>query len=462
MNNYFNFRRFNNEYLITNDFGRYMFLSNKDFKDFAGQKTDLSSDIGELLKDNLFAYQTSPEAFTDNAIFHYRNAKNYIFSSTGLHIFVVTDSCNMSCRYCQAQNECSKAVKMMSKEVAKKAADIVLSSPQKDITIEFQGGEPLLNFETIKYTVLYIENNNKGKNVDFSIVTNLTLLTDEMVDFIKEHNISISTSIDGPEQLHNYNRPYINGNGTFERVVASLSRLKKANISAGAIQTTTKKSLKFEKEIIDTYVDLGLNNIFIRPLSPLGYAKQNWPSIGYSAKEFVDFYGDCLDYIISLNLDGIYMRENHAGLFLNKIFTGVSSNYMELRSPCGAAVGQLAYYYDGGIFTCDEGRMMHEMGISVFKLGDVFKNTYDDLMNSSICKKVCSSSVLESLPKCCDCVYQPYCGVCPVVNYAMNQDLIFRNWHNYRCEIYAGMLDKIFGILQKNNKNEIDVLRKWL
>ena len=262
--------------------------------------------------------------------------------------------------------------------------------------------------------------------------------------------------------MHNYNRPCINGTGSFENILQSLSKLKDADISAGAIQTTTKRSFQYTKEIINTYVSLGFNNIFIRPLSPLGYAKQNWSSIGYTAKEFVDFYENCFDYIISLNLNGTYIRENHAALFLNKILTGVSPNYMELRSPCGASVGQLAYYYDGGIFTCDEGRMMYEMGSSAFKLGDVFKSNYDDLMNSSICKRVCSSSVLESLPKCCDCVYQPYCGVCPVVNYAMNQDLIFRNWHNYRCEIYSGMLDKLFEVLQKNDKNQIEILRKWL
>lgn len=462
MNNYFNFKEFNNEYLITNDLGRYMFLSNDDFKDFVCCRTDLRSEVGKLLVDNLFAYQTSSDSFIDNSIFHYRNAKNYLFASTGLHIFVITDSCNMSCRYCQAQNECPKTTKLMSAEVAKKASDIALSSPQKAITIEFQGGEPLLNFEIIKYAVLYIEKNKKDKNVDFSIVTNLTLLTDEIIDFIKEHHINISTSIDGPMQLHNYNRPCVNGSGSFEKTLQSLSKLKDADISVGAIQTTTKRSLQYTKEIINTYVSLGFNNIFIRPLSPLGYAKQNWSTIGYTAKEFVDFYKNCFDYIISLNLNGIYIRENHAALFLNKILTGVSPNYMELRSPCGASVGQLAYYYDGEIFTCDEGRMMQEMGNPVFKLGDVFKSSYNDLMNSSICKKVCSSSVLESLPKCCDCVYQPYCGVCPVVNYAMNQDLIFRDWHNYRCEIYAGMLDKLFEVLQKNDKNQIEILRKWL
>ena len=155
------------------------------------------------------------------------------------------------------------------------------------------------------------------------------------------------------------------------------------------------------------------------------------------------------------------MKEVHASLLLNKIFGG-SVNYMDLRSPCGAGVGQLAYYSDGNIFTCDEGRMLYEMGDDTFCLGNVFNCSYNDLVSSGICKTVCASSVLESIPSCTDCVYQPYCGSCPVVNYALEKDVIEKYPRGYRCGIYSGILDCIFDILKEEDADDINILKSWI
>ena len=92
---------------------------------------------------------------------------------------------------------------MMSKETAKKAVDIAMSCPTPCISIEFQGGEPLINFEVIKYIVEYADQMaiEKNKTVEYNLVSNLTLLTDEIIDYIRQHNIGVSTSIDGDKCL---------------------------------------------------------------------------------------------------------------------------------------------------------------------------------------------------------------------------------------------------------------------
>lgn len=113
---------------------------------------------------------------------------------------------------------------------------------------------------------------------------------------------------------------------------------------------------------------------------------------------------------------------------------------MELRSPCGGAIGQLAYYYDGNIYTCDECRMLAEMGNDSFKVGNVYENTYNDLVTSDSAKTVCVSSCLECLTKCHSCVYMPYCGTCPVINLAQENNIFSRTNENYRCKIYKGMI----------------------
>lgn len=164
---------------------------------------------------------------------------------------------------------------------------------------------------------------------------------------------------------------------------------------------------------------------------------------------------------MELNKQGKPFSEGHAGIFLSKILSGQAQNYMELRSPCGAAIGQAAYYFNGDVYTCDEGRMIAEMGDSAFKLGNVYKNSYDEMMSSPVCKTVCAASVLESLPECTDCVYQPYCGTCPALNYASEHNVFKRDARGYRCQIYRGMLDAIFAILFRNDPKDIEILQTW-
>ena len=134
---------------------------------------------------------------------------------------------------------------------------------------------------------------------------------------------------------------------------------------------------------------------------------------------------------------------------------------MELRSPCGGGIGQLAYFADGRIFTCDEGRMLAEMGNDAFLLGNVFTSTYSSLVTGAACKTVCAASTLETIPTCCDCVYHPYCGICPVINYAMEGDIFPRSSNTYRCKIYKGMLNTLFEVLKNNDKTEIEILKRW-
>ena len=105
--------------------------------------------------------------------------------------------------------------------------------------------------------------------------------------------------------------------------------------------------------------------------------------------------------------------------------------------------------------------MLAEMGNNAFKLGNVFTSTYNDLKMSPVCKTVCAASILESLPSCADCVYQPYCGTCPVINFAEENNIFSRSAFGYRCSIYKGMLDKIFNILYLDNKDEIEIISSW-
>lgn len=413
----------------------------------------------ELL-DKKFIYEESDLLFLQKNRMAIRETRGYVALATSLHIFVVTTACNMSCVYCQANNGKNCSNLFMTRDIAERAVEIALESPTRCLSFEFQGGEPLLNFDVIKYIVEIAEKDKGDHEINYNVVSNLTLLTDEMVDFFKEHDFGVSTSLDGSEEVHNNNRRLSDGSGTYGKVVESLGKLRSAGLHVGAIETTTRKALTHAKEVVEGYLNLGFDSIFIRPLTPLGRAAIKWDEIGYTPEEFLEFYANVMDELIEINKNGRYMREDHSSIFLEKMH-GYMVNYMELRSPCGAGIGQLAYYADGNIYTCDEARMVSEMGDKSFLLGSVFENSYSEVIKNGTCKAVCAASILETIPSCCDCAYQPYCGVCPVVNYALQGDVIEKYPRGYRCKINSGILDYLFGIIKSDNKDSIEVLESW-
>ena len=355
--NFFNFKEFStDEFLLTNDFGNFIFLSKNNFEKLINKNlTSTDSDYNKLIELG-FIYEDE-EVFFINFVEKLRVNKSALFSRTKLHIFALTNKCNLGCVYCQAKSSHLKNG-VMKKEDALKFVDIALSSSEKELDFEFQGGEPTLNFDVLKAIVEYTETKKNDKIIRYNLVTNLYNITDEMIDFLIKYNIGISTSLDGNLELHNSNRISV-ANNSFQNLKNNIKRLKEHykkeehSFNIGAIQTTTRKSLSNPQKIIDTFIELGMDGIFLRPLSPLGNSIDSWNKIGYTAEDFLKFYKEALNYIIDLNKKGILFKENNTALFLKRIFQNSQLNYMELRSPCGAVVGQLAYNYDGNIYSCD-------------------------------------------------------------------------------------------------------------
>lgn len=462
MHNYFRYHQLNGQYLITNEAGFYSFLSEEQFQQLNHDESLRNPAKEQELIDRYFIIPGSIKDFSDRYAFPLRESRQYLFHCTSLHIFVLTTACNMQCVYCQARSGYETRYGKMNLETAERAVDFALQSPEKCLTFEFQGGEPLLNWETLKHIVEYTEEHKGEHDVDYSVVTNLSLLTTDKLDFLIEHKVGISTSLDGNALVHNSNRPFINGQETYATVLSRIHWLQEKNVYVGAIETTTRKGLQYPQELIDTYVNVGLSSIFIRPLTPLGYAVNNWREIGYTPREFLTFYQDCLDHILEINRQGILLKEGHASIFLCKILCQDGENYMELRTPCGAVTGQVAYFYNGDIYTCDEGRMLGEMGDQLFRLGNVYHDTFDKVICSSACQAMMASSCLETIPECSDCAYLPYCGTCPVLNYSEHGDIFPSRPGGYKCQIYKGMLDILFEYLSRDDEKINSIFHSWL
>lgn len=450
---------------MTNDAGNYVFLPESIFEELVSIKLEADNPLYSSLKSSGFIYEDMSSyaaEFSDKI----NCMKSCLFTGTRLFILVLTDICNQRCVYCQAGDAHTAK---MNIETCKKAIDIAVQIPVNEVNIEFQGGEPTANPETLKFAIQYAKKafENKGKKVDFSIVTNLTNPDPQLLEMLITEGVSFSTSLDGHQLLHDINRPltsrlssydaWRNGLSLYKKICESLGK----PISIGAIQTTTKQSLQFPEEIIEAYLANGLNQLYLRPLTPLGHAAVHWDKIGYTAEEYLDFYFNAVNIMISMCISGRFVKENTAALYLERILNKCSVNHTEFRSPCGAAVGQMAVNYDGKIYTCDEGRMIANMGDEIFKLGTV-ENSYRELITSPVAHAVCTASCVESLPFCSDCAYSPYCAVCPAINYGIEGDLISHVKDSYKCVISKGIIRFLINKLESNNEEEKRVLESWI
>lgn len=146
----------------------------------------------------------------------------------------VTQQCNFRCSYCpyttsEFDNQREHGSKVMSVELAKKAVDFYLnhSINQESAVIGFYGGEPLLIFNLMKEVVEYAEKRFAGKEILFTVTTNGSLFTKEILDFLIEHDFTIMVSLDGPPDIHNRSRKFAaSGKGTFETIEKNFLYIK--------------------------------------------------------------------------------------------------------------------------------------------------------------------------------------------------------------------------------------------
>ncbi len=351
----------------------------------------------------------------------------------------------------------------MSEDVAERALSIALDSPPPHIKIEFQGEERILNFQLIAKMVANAKEAapKAGKQVEFVITSNLALLTDDILSFCKKNDVLLSTSLDGPADLHNRNR-LRPGNNSYELAVKDIRAAQSAlgPDRVAALMTTTEASLDRVEAIIDEYVGLGLDGIFLRPLSPYGFAVKTKQIKKYDANQWLDFYRRGLAYILDINRAGTQFFEFYTLLLLRRMFSDRPIGYVDLRSPAGIGLGALVYNYDGKVFASDEGRMLAEMGDRTFELGHVNNADYRSLILSEKLIDLVGSSLSECAPECLNCVYESHCGADPVYHHATQRDALGIKPLSGFCSRQKGVMETLLDLLD-NSEQDAKVLRQW-
>jgi uncharacterized protein len=440
-------------FLITTEHGEWIVLDKKGYDLLRLNRLHRSQEIFNKLEDKGIIIT---EGNINSIVETYKKRKWYMFTGPSLHIVSMTSRCNHRCIYCyvSASPENSKGSDM-DEDTAKTVVDFIFQSPSKWVTIEISGGEPLLNFPVVESIIDYSNEVNKRFKRDLmhTIVTNLSVIDEDIIKFFIENRVGISTSLDGPKELHDKNRRYVGGS-SYEKTTYWIEVLKKQYKypSLGALPVVTKYSFDYGKEIVDEYVKYDLESLRFKYASPVGYARL-WDKIGYSPKEYVELWKNVLDYILHLNREGTDFREGMTALLMKKIINPVDPNFVDLSMPCGAVFGQTVYDDKGDVYTCDEGR-----AFDIFNLGNVKECTYEDIARSM------TAGYMQDLSSgysflCDNCVWKPYCGICVVCAYSTQGNMVSKLPLDFRCQAHKGMLDHLFRKLVFSEDRGL--LTKW-
>ncbi len=452
-------------YIVTNDVGEFVLLPRSELEAFVNGTLDVHGSTYRSLKAKHLLFDRHSRVALDLLALKYRTRADHVAEFTGLHIFVVTLRCDHSCHYCQVSRQTEDRTAFdMSRAHADRALELTFRSPAQALKIEFQGGEPLLNFDLVRYVVERARDLNVAhkRHLQFVIASNLSRLSDEVLSFCRTHDVLLSTSLDGPEDLHNVQRPLRDGNA-YQTTISAIAKARAVlgPNAVSALMTTTRASLVRVEEIIDEYARQGFHSVFLRSLSPYGFAVRQRLAARYSIDDWIEFYKRGLAHILTLNRRGYPMREEFTSILLQKLFSPQGSAYVDLQSPAGIGIGAVVYNYDGAVYASDEGRMLAEMGDGALRLGHLDEDAYESIMTSDRLLGLLTDTMPEGAPMCADCPFLPYCGADPAFHIATQRDAVGHKAFSAFCKKQMAVLRHLIGLLE-HDRDAREHLLRWV
>jgi len=125
---------------------------------------------------------------------------------------------------------------------------------------------------------------------------------------------------------------------------------------------------------------------------------------------------------------------------------------VDLQSPTGAGTGAVVYNYDGDVYASDEARMLAEMGDRSFRLGNVYRNSYQEIFGGAVVRGLLEASCVETLPGCADCAFAPYCGADPVFHWATQGDPIGHRPTSAFCTKNMALIRHLFELFRSGDE----------
>ena len=307
--------------------------------------------------------------------------------------FLPTYDCNLACPYClQGQDKKAQRITpegvdrilvFARKEIGKMKDQGIVP---KAIRVFLYGGEPLLEKERIRQFCKGIKclSDDAGIPAEFSMTSNFTLLDDDFIDFIEEFHIVTQVSIDGTPQQHDVRRIMRGGQGTYDRILANLEKMRARNLQdLVVIRLNIDRTNIDDAEAIISAVEKYSNDVYFGFLDH--FEGNN------------DCYSECIDrasysYEISSRLDRIL----HSHGFHSNVRFGK-------QAPCSInSINKYFIDYRCDVYKCEMLVNMPEM-----RAGYIDKNG-DFISEAGYFHQMAISPV--KYPECRKCLLLPMCA----------------------------------------------------
>jgi uncharacterized protein len=329
--------------------------------------------------------------------------------STPLRLAVVQPSpfCNIDCRYCYLPER--SHTQRMSQDTVQNMARFLLENPERlerELTILWHGGEPTAvpvsfyesAFETIRKAT------PEGVWVQNRFSTNATLIDDEWCDLIRKWQVTVRVSVDGPRDVHDFNRVDRGGRGTFDQVMRGIECLQRNRISFDVISTISRKSLECPERIWRFYREIDAKALFFCVEEVLGIHANNSLEGYDSFGKLRAFFGTFLE-ARDREAPNLYIRE------LDELITGIPQIQQHIRRDEAIPLMIVSIGWDGGVSTFSpELLVARDLRYGDFIFGNVATHSLDDIWNSYKLHLV-YKHIREGIKRCKDsCEFFRICG----------------------------------------------------
>jgi len=280
----------------------------------------------------------------------------------------VTNQCNLACTYCYeygedkiVDTEHGKQSKFMAEKTAHESVDFLMRESGRVAHLTFFGGETLLNFPVLKSTIAYARRRaaETGKEIDFSLTTNATLLKPEIIAFLAENRVGVTISIDGPRDMQDKFRVFHNGSGSYDVVAPRIKELLSVHRTRpiGARVTLTSDTLDITRIYRHLTEEIGFWEVGFAPVTTSPQQQYAIGEQGFDRMlgQFRALASDFLEHAVVDKHHGFSNVKDT----LEEIHKGVSKAY-----PCGAGLGLLGVSTDGDVALCHRfaGSDAHKFG----------------------------------------------------------------------------------------------------
>ncbi len=311
----------------------------------------------------------------------------------------LSENCNLKCLHCYQENHKPIQLKYKELENIYNQYKELLKKLKMKGHINITGGEPLCNPYLFKILDLIQKDSN---DISFSILTNGTLITEEIAKKIKSYNpYYVQVSLEGGKKTNDY----IRGKNTYERIAKGIINLKKQDIFTSISFTATKLNYKEFPKVVKYARKYNVNNVWSDRYIPLGDKKD---------KELALNYEETREYLNILNNERnklIDKKNNITTISMYRALQFQMTN--DFAYGCTAGDTLLTVMENGDLVPC------RRMPIVV---GNLLKdNMYKLYKNNKVLKDLRNNKVPD---ECSNCEHSEMCrGGLKCLTYALYKDL---------------------------------------